>query len=246
MTETKITMKKMALAIALTWVLCLVTTIILIYFAPRIFPPISSEEIADGAIVTAKLADGSVTARALASDTIPSASSWSLIADSTDSHVSWIDMNDMTCTITLQRTSLLLIMFSTEAKSDSGNQILVRALVGTDVAAPYEVYLTPAISYGGEHAHDENSAGYHSHDESRELAWPANHEHAIYGNGEHTHSINQAGSHTHELGYMAYSYHFFKSSVQAGTYTVKIQWQVTGGIGYVIRRTLVVSALPMP
>jgi hypothetical protein len=57
--------------IAIAWVISLVTTLTLVYFAPSIFPPLGTQNIADaaitapkideGAIITVKLADGSVT-----------------------------------------------------------------------------------------------------------------------------------------------------------------------------------------
>ncbi len=57
--------------IAITWIISLITTLALVYFAPNIFPPLGPQNIADaaittpkineGAIVTVKLADGSVT-----------------------------------------------------------------------------------------------------------------------------------------------------------------------------------------
>lgn len=45
--------------------------------------------------------------------------------------------------------------------------------------------------------------------------------------------------------YDTWSCSFYKSSVTSGTYTVKIQWWVSGGMGYAhIRRVLTVIALP--
>ena len=45
--------------------------------------------------------------------------------------------------------------------------------------------------------------------------------------------------------YDTWSCSFYKSSVDSGTYTVKIQWWVSGGMGYAhIRRVLTVIALP--
>lgn len=42
----------------------------------------------------------------------------------------------------------------------------------------------------------------------------------------------------------SYTFNFCEPSVSPGTYTVKIQWSVTGGTGYIEYRTLTVIALP--
>jgi hypothetical protein len=42
----------------------------------------------------------------------------------------------------------------------------------------------------------------------------------------------------------SYTFNFCEPSVSPGTYTVKIQWLVTGGTGYIEYRTLTVIALP--
>lgn len=46
------------------------------------------------------------------------------------------------------------------------------------------------------------------------------------------------------LGWGAYTQNFYQASVSAGTYTVKIQWKVSGGSGDVAERILTVIALP--
>ena len=71
MSEKGFSLKKALPLIAITWIISLVTTLALVYFAPSIFPPLETQNIADGAvtaskidegaIVTVKLADGSVT-----------------------------------------------------------------------------------------------------------------------------------------------------------------------------------------
>jgi hypothetical protein len=42
----------------------------------------------------------------------------------------------------------------------------------------------------------------------------------------------------------SYTFNFCEPSVSPGTYTIKIQWLVTGGTGYIEYRTLTVIALP--
>lgn len=70
MAESTIPFKKAVPMIAITWILSLVTTLVVVYFAPSIFPPIQSEKIADNAIITVKLADGSVTSAKILDGTI--------------------------------------------------------------------------------------------------------------------------------------------------------------------------------
>lgn len=58
-------------------------------------------------------------------------------------------------------------------------------------------------------------------------------------------SLGNPYVHRHYLdSYMACSYNFYEPSVTAGNHTIKIQWRVTGGTGYVFYRTLTVLALP--
>jgi len=80
MSEKAFSMKKMIPVIAITWTLSLVTTMVIVYFAPNIFPPLSTaninddaivaEKIADGAIITTKLADGTITSAKILDGTI--------------------------------------------------------------------------------------------------------------------------------------------------------------------------------
>jgi molybdopterin-binding protein len=162
-------------------------------------------KIADGAVKTAKIADYAVTNLKLARYAIPFASTYSITLTSTTETVNWVDMTDMSLTLTFNRTSHIIILFSTEAyNSDPAYRIWVRAQIGATTAYPGEIMLTPTIS--------------------EELGWPSTHRHTIY--------------------YMAYSFHFYRPSVTAGTYTIKIQWRVTGGTGYAGSRTLTVIALP--
>jgi molybdopterin-binding protein len=166
---------------------------------------VTTIKIADGAVTTVKIADYAVTNLKLASYAIPFASTYGWFTDSTDSTLTWVDMDDMSVSITLQRTSHLLILFSAEAKADYLQQILVQALVGESVADPGYIYLTPIV---------------------QETGWAF------------------LPTHSHALGYGAYAYNFYRPSVSAGTYTIKIQWRVTGGTGYVGDRTLTIIALP--
>ena len=146
-------------------------------------------------------ANYSVTDLKLAPYAIPFNSTFSTSYTGTTETMNWVDMSAMSVIITLNRTSHLLIMFSSEAENTAeGNSILLRALVGGVVALPGAITLTPVV-------------------------WDYAFTYDIQDN-------------------MAYTYNFYKPSVSAGTYTIKIQWMVTGGTGYAYYRTLMVIALP--
>jgi hypothetical protein len=152
-------------------------------------------------IVHAIEANYSVTNLRLAPYAIPFVSAYSLVASATSEMYSWVDMPNMSVSITLNRTSHVLVMWSAEANQDDWrNTIYVRALVGESIANPGAVILTPIV-------HD-------------------------------------VAGHTHSLDYSVYSYIFYRPSVTAGNYTIKMQWQVSGGVGRVWYRTLTVIALP--
>lgn len=133
--------------------------------------------------------------------TIPSNSTYGVTTNSTSEMYSWSDMAAMSVSITLNRTSHMLIMWSAEAtQSDWRQTIYVRAEVGASAAIPGMVTLTPIV-------HD-------------------------------------VAGHTHPLDWSVYSYIFYKPSVTAGDYTIKMQWKVSGGVGSVRYRTLTAIALP--
>jgi len=73
MSEKTLPMKKMVPIVVITWILSLVTTLALVYFAPNIFPPINTANISDKAIVADKLADGAIITTKLADGAITSA-----------------------------------------------------------------------------------------------------------------------------------------------------------------------------
>lgn len=162
---------------------------------------ITAVDLASGAVTTYTIADGSVTNLKLAPYAIPFNSTYSTTIIST-ADTNWVDIADMAVTLNLDRTSHLLIMFSTNAMNDNETQrIVVRAMVDNDAAYPSGVYLNPIVG-------------------DRSLHW-------------------------HIVDYGAYAYNFYKPSVSAGTYTVKMQWKVSGSTGYMRYRTLTVIALPV-
>lgn len=237
MSEGAIPIKKMIPIIVITWILSSVTAFAIVYVAPDIFP-IKTTHISDEAIITAKLADGSVTSAKilngaitatdlddgsirtvkianeavttdkiaddvvtnvkLAPQAIPFISKHRTDMISTSASLNYVDMSDMSVTLSLNRKSHLLIMFSVQALPDYDERIYVRTLVGQDVAYPGEIWLTPIIFDGTSYL----------------------------------------------LGWGAYTQNFYQPSVSAGTYTIKIQWKVSGGTGDAAERILTVIALP--
>jgi len=117
---------------------------------------------------------------------------------STTETIQYIDMSDMSVILTLTETSNILILVSMEAWPAYDERILIRALVGGDVADPGEVFLTPRI----------------------------------------------VGPDTYMVTWGSFGYNFYKPSVSPGTYTIKMQWKVSGGLGDLIFRTMIVLALP--
>jgi molybdopterin-binding protein len=131
---------------------------------------IITAKIADGAITTSKIADYSVTNMKLAQYAIPvfSASKSNII--STNS-LQFVDMDGMSISITLNRTSYVIILFSVNARMDLPENatagFAVRCLIGTKQANPGEIYLVPAMSFSSStfppHKHDLTYGAYSFH-----------------------------------------------------------------------------------
>ncbi len=104
---------------------------------------VTTEKIADGAITTAKLADGNVTNIKLGAYAIPFNSTYQTgqISKTTQT---WENVTGMSVTITVDRNSTLLIMFSTETSiTDITGSIQWRAKVNATNAAPGQVWSQP-------------------------------------------------------------------------------------------------------
>jgi hypothetical protein len=66
-------LKKALPIIMITWIISLVTTLALVYFAPSIFPPLGTQNIADAAITTPKIDEGAIITVTLADGSVTSA-----------------------------------------------------------------------------------------------------------------------------------------------------------------------------
>jgi hypothetical protein len=122
----------------------------------------------------------------------------------TSGPLTFVDVPNMSVSVTLTRKSTLLVHFSAEAMNElAGARVFVQALVGAEVITPGGVYFSPVIESGGNPAH------------------------------------------THVLDYATYQFNFFKEAVEAGIYTVKMQFATSapGGTAHLYKRALVVLAL---
>lgn len=124
---------------------------------------------------------------------------------------SWVDMDGMSLNVSLQRTSHVLILFSTMAEIINGHgRIEVRACINDTIAQPDEgVFLNPIVS--------------------QELC--------------------PLSCHRHDLEWASYSYTFYQPLVEAGNYTIRIQWKLYEREGdveaQVWQRTFTVLAFPI-
>ena len=97
---------------------------------------ITTNKIADGAITTGKIGDSAVTNTKLAPGAIPYFATYNTSFVSTNT-TSFVDIPNTALTISLNRKSNLMIMFSAEAWVDgAGDSLFVRALVDSAVAMP--------------------------------------------------------------------------------------------------------------
>jgi len=122
---------------------------------------VTAADLATGSVSSLKIVDGAITSVKLAPYAIPFASVHSTVYSSTTETRNWVDMTGMSLTLTLDRTSHLLIMFNIEAMDDEeGYGILVQALVGTTVANPGQISLTPIVGETAVHKHTLSYGSY--------------------------------------------------------------------------------------
>ena len=108
---------------------------------------VSTIIIDDGAVTTSKIADEAVTNVKLAPQAIPVNSTYQR-SQLTKTTFAMENLTDTSVTITVNRNSTLLIMFSAEASvSSTVNGIQVQAMVNADVALPGSVWLQPNVNF---------------------------------------------------------------------------------------------------
>jgi hypothetical protein len=124
---------------------------------------IISVKIADGAITTSKIADGAITDKKLAADAIPYFATYNGALASTNS-TSFVDIPETILTVSVNRKSNLIIMFSAEAWVDgAGDSLFVRALVDSTVANPNSGSLT-LLTTAGESQHGSYAINFYMED----------------------------------------------------------------------------------
>jgi uncharacterized coiled-coil protein SlyX len=103
------------------------------------------------------------------SSSIPSNSSYTYSYAATSEAYSWVDIPAMSVTLTVNRTSNLMILFSTDAYCSAGPQettrIFIQAIVNSTAADPNYVTLTPCVQVTGTygligHAHALSEGAY--------------------------------------------------------------------------------------
>jgi hypothetical protein len=87
------------------------------------------------------------------SSAIPSISTYSYSYNATSDAYNWGDMAGMSVTLTVNRTSNLMILFSTDAYCEVGPAestcIYIQAIVNSSIASPSNVTLTPNVQVTG-------------------------------------------------------------------------------------------------
>jgi hypothetical protein len=121
---------------------------------------VTTTKIADGAVTTPKIANSAVTDTKLAPDAIPYFATYNASLASTQT-TSFVDVPETALTITLNRKSNLIIMFSAEAWVDgAGDELYVRALVNATVANPDSGSLT-LFTTAGESQHGSYAVNFY-------------------------------------------------------------------------------------
>lgn len=95
---------------------------------------VTTDKIADGAVTADKIADGAVTSSKLSTEAIPLGIAHEVLPATTRS-TSWTDMPGMLVTVTLQRTSHLLVLFNAEINAWD-TSVLASARVDEDFMDP--------------------------------------------------------------------------------------------------------------
>ena len=224
--------------IVVAWILSLLTTLAIVFIVP--FVPIGADKIGDGAVSTEKIADAAVVTIKLSDGSVTS-------AKILDGSLTAVDLaNDAIISIKIADEAVTDVKLAPQAipfvstYTTNFNTTLETAqyvdMSGMSVNITLNRKSHLLILF--------NVEAYASENEwiaIRALVGPE-----IAHPGEIYLTPNIYGSANISLlvDWAAYGYNFYQPSVGAGTHTIKIQWIVSDGIGYVADRTLTVVALP--
>jgi hypothetical protein len=269
--EEAIPIKKAISIIVVTWILSLVTTLGVVYFAPNIFPPIPTEKIADNAIITTKLADGSVTSAKIVDGTLTAldlADGSIITVKIADGAVTTVKIADGAIT-TAKVVDDAIVTIKLADGSVTSAKILDGAITTTDLAAG----AIPFVSrYSTETAVTTSSIFEDIPGMSVSITLTRRSHVLILSNagvaigpnassGQPALWIRALVNSTEAFpGYIfttvddttaqIYGYTFYSPNVESGTYTVKIQWHTLQNIPsytqtiFAYYRTLTVIAMP--
>lgn len=225
-----------ALIIVVTWILSLITTFTLVYFAPSIFPPLHSANIADEAIITVKLADGTVTSAKILDGAVTAvdlANNSVTNIKIADGAVSTAKIADDAVTNNKLAPSAIpyASTFSTTDESTSLRSYVDMPNTSVNITLTRTSHLI--IMFSGEAWVDgaADSILIQALVDST-VANPSGALVVLTTAGIGQHGVN--------------SFVFYLPNVNAGTHTVRIQWMMLYGMnmGHVAGRTLNVIALP--
>lgn len=288
MSEGTIPIKKAIPIIAVTWILSLLSTLAIVYFAPS--ATIGTNQIADSAIITTKLADGSVTSAKILDGTITA-------VDMADGSVIAVKVADGAITTTkiadgsitsakIADNAIVTVKLAdgsvTSAKILDGSVTAADLATGavttmkiadgavtTNTIADYAVTnlkLAPyAIPYNVTHSRIGATTTSAIFEDMPDMSMPITLSRnstliitfsavayvMATGNVLYVRAMVDTTQAEPVIDIQltastvpgAYSYTFYKQNVGSGTYTIKIQWRVSGE-GKVWDRTLTVIALP--
>lgn len=234
--------KKMIPIIVITWILSLVTTLAIVYVAPNIFPiSVSTDNMVDSAVVTAKLANGTVTSAKILDGTITAVDieSGSIITVKVADNAVTVDKIADEA-VTNVKLAPQAIPFASTYKTDFNTTTETTQYVdmnGMSVSLSVNRKSHILIMF--------NVEAYASEDEWLSIRALVGQDVAHPGEIYLTPNIYGSGASGGLLvDWAAYGYNFCQPSVSAGTYTIKIQWKVSDGLGYIADRILTVIALP--
>jgi len=165
LSKEKVPLKIVVPLIVVTWILSLISSLAIVYVMPNLIP-VRSEQLGEGLITSDKIANKSVTTPKiddaaylhLMKGAVLHNVTYSTVAANTSS-TSFVDMPDTSVSITLNRSSTLVIIWSGQAKIEgTGTRALyIRAMVDTAQANPATDTLILTQAEYGSHSYTFSS-----------------------------------------------------------------------------------------